>query len=48
MMDLTVGAGFLSEGQGEQDFDLTERIRLRETPAGLRLETVSVRKSPQE
>jgi hypothetical protein len=48
MIDLTVGAGFLSEGQGEQDFDLTERIRLRETPAGLRLETVSVRKSPQE
>jgi hypothetical protein len=34
--------------RGDVDFSLTERIRLRETPTGLRLETANVRYAPEE
>lgn len=36
------------ERKGDTDFSVDESIRLRETPSGLRLETVNVRNAPQE
>jgi hypothetical protein len=36
------------ERKGDVDFSINEKIRIRETPSGLRLETVSVRSAPPE
>ena len=42
------GVSRADERKDETLFSLSERLRLRETPAGLRLETVSVRNAPKE
>lgn len=48
-IDLTlVGQEASGERKGDTDFSVDEELRLRETGAGLHLETVSVKKSPEE
>jgi hypothetical protein len=48
-IDLTIlGQESGGERKGDIDYSVDERIRLRETPSGLRLEAVSARKSPDE
>ena len=34
--------------KGDVNFSVDEKIRIRETPSGLRLETLSVRNAPRE
>jgi len=49
IIGLTVlGQASGGERKGEIHFSVAEKLRLRETPSGLRLETVSVRNAPQE
>ena len=49
MIDLEVtGQQAGGDRKGDVDFSVDESIRLRETPSGLRLETVSERNAPQE
>jgi hypothetical protein len=49
IIDLDIlGQESSGERKGDIDFDLTERIRLRETPGGLRLETLNIRRLPKE
>jgi hypothetical protein len=43
-----IGQEASGERKGDLNFSVAEKIRMRETPAGLRLETVGVRNAPQE
>jgi hypothetical protein len=49
IISLTIyGQKASGDRKGELNFSVAEKIRMRETPAGLRLETVSVRNAPEE